>query len=143
MIRIDGSGLKQTQAHEYILRFVIGGAITVTAGLIAKGFGPAVGGLFLAFPAIFPASATLVAKHEEEKKSNSGMRARRRGVEAAAVNAAGATLGSIGLLAFALVNRALIERHPVIAFGAAAAVWMAGAALAWVGWRRIRRLRIG
>ena len=56
MIEIDSSALKQTQWHEYLLRFAMGGAITVIAGLIAKRFGPAVGGLFLAFPAIFPAS---------------------------------------------------------------------------------------
>jgi hypothetical protein len=31
--------------------------------------GPRVGGLFLAFPAIFPASATLVEKHEKQKKT--------------------------------------------------------------------------
>ena len=47
MIEIDSSGLKQTRWHEFLLRFAIGGAITVIAGLIAKRWGPAVGGLFL------------------------------------------------------------------------------------------------
>jgi len=37
--------------------------MTVIAGLIAFRFGPVVGGLFLAFPAIFPASATLIERH--------------------------------------------------------------------------------
>lgn len=45
-----------------------GGLITAIAGVIAKQFGPAVGGLFLAFPAIFPASATLMEKDESQKK---------------------------------------------------------------------------
>jgi hypothetical protein len=45
-----------------------GGLITAIAGVIAKQFGPAVGGLFLAFPAIFPASATLIEKDESQKK---------------------------------------------------------------------------
>ena len=62
--------LAKTKWYEYLVRFAFGGAITVTAGILAKHFGPVFGGLFLAFPAIFPASATLVAKHETEKKKN-------------------------------------------------------------------------
>jgi hypothetical protein len=54
-------------------RFVFGGLITVATGIIAKKFGPGMGGLFLAFPAIFPASATLVEKHEKEEKQQAGM----------------------------------------------------------------------
>jgi hypothetical protein len=60
------------------------------------------GGLFLAFPAIFPASATLVAKHETQKKQNAGIATSSRGRQAAAMDAAGAALGSVGLAAFAL-----------------------------------------
>lgn len=140
MIDIDPSVLKQTQWHEYAVRFLIGGAITVIAGLIAKRFGPAVGGLFLAFPAIFPASITLVAKHEEEKKAKAGLHGHRRGLEAAAVNAAGATLGSIGLLAFAAANAALLERHLALAFCAATAAWVGSAALSWLCWKRVHKL---
>ena len=62
-----------------VVRFVFGGAITVGAGLLARKFGPAVGGLFLAFPAIFPASATLIEKHEREKKERKGSTGERRG----------------------------------------------------------------
>jgi hypothetical protein len=36
--------------------------MTAIPGWIASKYGPVVGGLFLAFPAIFPASATLVEK---------------------------------------------------------------------------------
>ncbi len=140
MIEIDPSGLKQTQPHEYILRFVIGGGITVLAGLIARWYGPAVGGLFLAFPAIFPASLTLVAKHEEERKAKAGMKGHRRGLETAALNAAGATLGSIGLLAFAAVHSALLKRNVAVAFGAATAAWIAAAAVSWLCWKRIHKL---
>src|SRR5579862_1962207 len=101
-IDIDPSSLKQMHWHEYALRFLIGGCITVLTGIIAKSFGPVIGGLFLAFPAIFPASVTLVAKHEEQKKAKAGLRGHQRGIDAAALNAAGATLGSIGLAGFAL-----------------------------------------
>ena len=67
-LSLDLSALKRTRWYEYGLRFFFGGAITVATGLIAKRYGPVFGGLFLAFPAIFPASATLVEKHETEKK---------------------------------------------------------------------------
>ena len=46
----DPSGLKDTKWHEYMVRFLAGGVITVIAGLIARKWGPGVGGLFLAFP---------------------------------------------------------------------------------------------
>ena len=47
--------------------------------MIARKFGPLMGGLFLAFPAIFPAGATLIKKHEKEKKDRAGCRGRRDG----------------------------------------------------------------
>jgi hypothetical protein len=94
--------LAKTKWYEYLVRFAFGGAITVTARFLAEHFGPVFGGLFLAFPAIFPASATLVAKHETHKKQNAGIETNSRGRQAVAVDAAGAPLGSVGLAAFAL-----------------------------------------
>src|SRR5579862_9859147 len=96
-IRMDVSAAQKTKWHEYAVRFVLGGFITVAAGLIAKQFGPAIGGLFLAFPAIFPASATLVDRHEREKKARAGLNGSVRGILAAALDARGAMMGSIGL----------------------------------------------
>ena len=141
MIEIDASGLKRTTWREYALRFLIGGAITVAAGLIAKSCGPVVGGLFLAFPAIFPASVTLVAKHEEEKKAAAGLTGHSRGLEAAAVLAAGAALGSIGLIAFAAVAWTLLPRQtPALALAISTAAWIAAACLAWFLWKRGHKL---
>src|SRR5579859_6912201 len=100
-IRIDLSGIKQTKWYEYTLRFIIGGLITVGAGLIARTTGPSVGGLFLAFPAIFPASATLIEKHQRERKRNQGLDGERRAKDVAADDAEGAVMGSLGLIAFA------------------------------------------
>jgi len=59
-IRADLSALARTRWYEYISRFLYGGAVTALAGTIAKKYGPIIGGLFLAFPAIFPASKTLI-----------------------------------------------------------------------------------
>jgi len=72
-IKADLSAIRKTKWYEYVVRFVLGGAITVVTGLIAEHFGPVFGGLFLAFPVIFPASATLVEKHEREKKLRAGI----------------------------------------------------------------------
>ena len=68
-IEVKLSALKQGKPHEYAMRFVFGGLTTVLAGLIAMHFGPGVGGLFLAFPAIFPASVKLGRKPREGEKS--------------------------------------------------------------------------
>jgi hypothetical protein len=103
IVQLNLSALRETRWYEYLIRFALGGAMTVIAGLIADHFGPIVGGLFLAFPAIFPASATLIEKHERERKEKIGLAGARRGREAAALDAAGATLGSFGLAVFALI----------------------------------------
>ena len=100
-VSMDSSAFRRTRWYEYAVRFLFGGAITVIAGLLAQHFGPALGGLFLAFPAIFPASATLVEKHEREKKQRAGIFHTDRGLQAAAVDAAGAAMGSVGLVIFA------------------------------------------
>ena len=109
--------------------------MTVAAGLIAARFGPVIGGLFLAFPAIFPASATLIEKHVRERKEKVGLAGARRGKEAAALDAAGATLGSFGLAAFGLVIWLMVVPSPTGAFVVSSAAWLAVALLA----RRARR----
>jgi hypothetical protein len=116
--------LRETRWYEYLIRFALGGAMTVIAGLIADHFGPIVGGPFLAFPAIFPANATLIEKHVRERKDKVGLAGARRGREAAALDAAGATLGSFGLAAFAVIISLLIEREPVLALVFATLAWL-------------------
>jgi hypothetical protein len=66
-IQIDARAFHDTKFYEYAVRFFFGAAVTVLAGLIAEKCGPTVGGLFLEFPAICPASATLMEKHQKEK----------------------------------------------------------------------------
>lgn len=73
------------------------------AGIIASKYGPYIGGFFLAFPAIFPASATLIEKHEKQRKGQWGLHGATRGILSAGVDAAGAQLGSLGMMTFGLV----------------------------------------
>lgn len=138
-VHFDISALKATKWYEYALRFLFGGAITVITGVLAGHYGSVFGGLFLAFPAIFPASATLVEKHEREKKRRAGITKTARGREAAALDARGAAIGSIGLIGFAFtVWRLAPIWNGALALFAALVVWMTLSILIW----RLRRHRL-
>jgi hypothetical protein len=131
-VHLDLSALRKTKWSEYAVRFLFGGTITTIAGLLAKHFGPVLGGLFLAFPAIFPASATLVEKHEKQKKQKAGMTGTKRGRQAAALDARGAAMGSLGLICYAVVVwKALPAWDPVLVLVLATAVWFTISALVW------------
>jgi hypothetical protein len=132
LIDIDPSALRRTKWHEYAVRFLLGGAITAAAGVIAKKCGPEIGGLFLAFPAIFPAAATLAQKHEIQKKNEKGLSGMQRGVDAAGAQTAGAAIGSTGLLAFAAVIWGFIGRSsPWVALPLAVFAWATVAVAVW------------
>jgi Protein of unknown function (DUF3147) len=127
------SVLKTIKWYEYAVRFLLGGCVTVVAGLLAKYYGPVFGGLFLAFPAIFPASATLVEKHQRQKKRHAGIVETNRGQEAAGLDAAGATLGSLGLAVFALVIWKLLPVWNVwVVFATAIACWLGVSVGLWL-----------
>ena len=131
-IKVDPSVIGQTEWHEYAVRFLFGGLITAVAGIIAKRFGAGIGGLFLAFPAIFPASATLIEKHEKQKKEAEGLQGTQRGRKAASVDAAGAAMGSVGLLAFALFVWQFLSRHSTwMVLTGATVVWLVVSVLIW------------
>lgn len=115
---LDIAGLKASRPWEYALRFLFGGIVTATAGVVAKAFGPVVGGLFLAFPAILPASLTLVSKHG--------------GREKAIDDARGGRLGSVGLAGFAATVWLTTEVWPPqLALVAATAVWLVVNGVCW------------
>lgn len=123
-IKIEPQRLKKTKWYEYLLRFAMGGLITAATGYITKRWGPEVGGLFLAFPAILPAAATLLEKHEKSRK-------------AAGLDAAGAAVGCLGLLAFAGIIWGCGSKHSGWAvIPGAAAAWVALSVALWWVWRR-------
>jgi len=137
-VGVDTSALTETQWHQYALRFTLGGLVTVAAGVIAKLCGPVIGGVFLAFPAIFPAGVTLIARREREKKAKAGLNGTRRGHRVAALDSAGAVLGSVGLVGFAVCFWQGITHNAPATFIAAAFVW-AGISLSLWWWRKRRR----
>jgi uncharacterized membrane protein (GlpM family) len=109
-VRVRPGELKQTRGRDWLIRFAFGAGVSALAGIVAALAGPTVGGLFLAFPAILLASLTLVAQED--------------GPRLARDEARGATIGTLGLLAFAAVLVVLVGRAPI---------WAAllAAALAW------------
>jgi hypothetical protein len=132
-IEVNWSSLKETKPHEYAVRFVFGGLTTVVAGLVAKRFGPGIGGLFLAFPAIFPASASLIESHEIKRKAKVGSDGRNRGRLAASLDSQGASLGCIGLMGFAFVVWKWINGHNTfLIISVAAMIWLVIAYSLWV-----------
>lgn len=139
LVKLSSSALKQTRWYEYGVRFLLGGLATVLTGVVSSRFGVSVGGLFLALPAVFCASATLIESHERRAKEKAGLSGARRGRQAAALDAAGAGLGSIGLAAFAAVVYVVVSTTAIGAFVAAILAWTAVSVSAW--WLR-RKLRI-
>lgn len=137
-VYFDASVLRRTAWVDYVSRFLFGGAVTLIAGILAKRYGPALGGLFLAFPAIFPSSVTLVEKHECQRKLRAGIPQTIRGRLAAALDARGAAMGSIGLACFGVIVWKLLPVwKPAPVLLVASAVWFAVSFLVW----RARKFR--
>jgi hypothetical protein len=139
-IELDVSRFGESRWYEYVLRFAFGGSVTVLAGLIAKHCGPIVGGLFLAFPAIFPAAAMLIEKHEKDRKRHEGMDGAQRARIAAGLDATGAAIGSVALAAFAGIVWRMLPGSPLpVVLLCGTLAWMAIAALGWMLRELVRR----
>jgi hypothetical protein len=137
-LKFDFASIRRTRRSEYTTRFIFGGVVTLLAGLIADRFGPSIGGLFLAFPAIFPASASLIAKHQRKKKRKAGLDGTKRGRLAAGIEAAGATIGCLGLGAFAAIAWRMLPRSPLwMTLSTATLAWAGVAVTGWFARKRI------
>ena len=133
------AALKGIAPREWGVRFLFGGAVCVMAGLIAKRFGPEIGGLFLAFPAIFPASASMVEAHEKKHKARVGLDGTNRGRTVAGLDAAGTALGCFGLIGFAfLCWQGLPHFGTAVVFLIATIAWVALSITVWL----LRKSRI-
>src|SRR5438105_7490438 len=86
---VQAEEVAKHKPSDYLVRFVFGAAISLVAGVIGLKFGPVIGGVLLGFPAILPASLTLIEKKE--------------GKEEASIDSLGAILGAVAMVAFAVV----------------------------------------
>jgi hypothetical protein len=141
LIRLSLSSLGEGRWYEHVVRFVLGGAATVVTGLIGAKWGPVVGGLFLAFPAMLCASATLVQSHERRRKKEAGLEGTKRGKDTAALDAAGAALGSMALAGFALTMLVAVGSNPWSSLAMASLAWPVTGCCAWWAYKRCRKPR--
>lgn len=113
---------------ELALRFGFGAVVSAVAGAIGSVAGERAGGLFLAFPAILPATLTLIEQHE--------------GISRAVSETRGAVVGALALVGFAGVVIALVTHLPgIVALLVATIGWFIGAnALYFMGVRMARGL---
>ena len=124
--------MHRSRWRDYGLRFIFGGMVTAVTGLIAKKYGPGAAGVFLAFPAIFPAGASLIESHERRKKREIGKDGTNRGRMAAGSDAAGAAIGCVGLALFGwIVWRLLPRLNPGICIGLASLAWIVITPVLW------------
>ena len=134
----DFSSLKDARWWQFAVRFLLGGAVTVCTGLISRRFGPVVGGLFLSFPAIFPATATLIARQQTLKKREAGIKDHKRGRRAAALDAAGAVLGGWGMVCFGCLAWLGLGGYATsVTLVVAAILWLIVSASLWLVRRRL------
>jgi hypothetical protein len=97
-IAVALSRVRDCSLRGMLVRFAFGFGVSALVGVVTLVFGDRVGGLFLAFPAILPASLTLIAENDGRRKAE--------------VDAAGATIGGIALAAFGAVSWFLLPRIP-------------------------------
>ena len=111
IVGFQAKKLRDVQPRHLAIRFAFGAAVSVVASVCGVVFSPVVGGMFLAFPAILPASLTLL----EEKE----------GTKAAVEDVGGAVLGSVGLVAFAVLAAVLFTLTlDAFVFASATAGWV-------------------
>lgn len=125
-VGIGRAQLLQPEWTQLGLRFAFGAGVALLAGLVGMRFGPRVGGLFLAFPAVLPAALTLIEKKEGPATTD--------------IDAVGAILGSVAMVAFAVLAAVLMARvgaPPAVA--AAGAAWVIVALALFAGLRRLLR----
>jgi uncharacterized membrane protein (GlpM family) len=136
-VAIDLAPLRQARWSGHLVRFLIGGAVTVATGVIAEKAGAVVGGLFLAFPAIFPVGLATIEKlhNQQAGPAARGHRARR----AAIAESVGAIFASFGLIGFALSSWLLLRVSSLAtALSGAVVAWILVAVSAWVTNRILR-----
>ncbi len=110
--------LRGIKPGEYLVRFAFGAGISLVAGIVTLLFGARLGGVFLAFPAILPATLTLVEEKEGTRRADK--------------NAGGAVLGAVALIFFALIAYLVLPYSAPVALLLAVLGWTAVAVLLYL-----------
>lgn len=127
--QLDLGALTEQKAGDYLVRFAFGAGISAVAAIIGIALGARPGGVLLAFPAILPASLTLI-----ERKSNR---------DQAVVDVTGAIIGGAALIVFAAAAAwALPRMNPIVSVIVAGVLWAVSAVGLYVLVVRLRRRKI-
>ncbi|HWD64004.1 MAG TPA: DUF3147 family protein [Solirubrobacteraceae bacterium] len=108
-----------------LLRFAAGAATSVVSGILALLFGPRIGGIPLAFPAVLVASLTLIEEQEDSEEAREDSR--------------GAMAGAAAMAVFGVVGGVLFEVLPggvVLVLAAAAWLLVAVGLYGLLWWKR-------
>jgi Protein of unknown function (DUF3147) len=122
----DRGQLHETRWEDLLVRFVFGATVSVAAGTVGLAFGARVGGMLLAFPAILPATLTLIAKQEGERRSFHDL----QGTVAGACGLVG--FGVVAAIAFGHLNVLVVLALALMAW----CVVAGGLYLVWATWLR-------
>lgn len=121
-IGLRPGALRDIPSRDLLIRFGFGAAISAIAAWVAIVAGSGPGGILLAFPAILPATLTLVEREEGERKAED--------------LDVGAVLGALALAPFALVIWQYVDTGSaplVLALGTIA--WLVASVLLYLGFR--------
>lgn len=129
---VDLGQLREIHKTDLLIRFASGATISLAAGAVGLIFGARIGGILLAFPAILPATLTLIARKEGERHSFHDLQ--------------GTVAGACGLVGFGIVGTLSIgHMNILIASLAALCAWAVVAGtlyLAWAVWLRNRGVQL-
>lgn len=125
----DAGALKKMSKRNMGVRFAFGALLSVVAGVVGVVWGPLAGGLLLAFPAILPATLTLIEEQDGERPASE--------------DDDGAALGALALGAFAFVGWELRAHGVVLALAGASAAWLAVGLVLYLSSRLFRLPRTG
>jgi hypothetical protein len=118
--------LKDVELRDLGIRFAFGALISAIAGVVALTVDATAGGVFLAFPAILPATLTLIERKESTRKAEK--------------DDDGAALGAFAMIAFAVVAAVTLSSvSSPAALGAATGAWVCTALALYAVVNRRRR----
>jgi uncharacterized membrane protein (GlpM family) len=122
IVGMQSSALHDLPVGDLLIRFGFGAAVSAVAGIVSVVVGSEPGGILLAFPAILPATLTLIEKEESERQAED--------------LDVGAILGAAALAAFAAVVWQFMGSGsaPVVLLASTGA-WLGAAVLLYLGLR--------
>jgi len=124
LVEFSFDNAKKVPRRDLYIRFAFGAGISTAASVIAILLGFQVGGLLLAFPAILPATLTLIEQEESEVK--------------AVEDDVGSVLGATSLAAFAALAWWLLRiAGPAVALPVACVGWLVSSLLLYAGLRAV------